>query len=129
VMCEIADRASRLLGREYDNLFAGRVTDHPQLNEAEVAEITAVSLAGLTSVTPDGSGSPPGSQSFCGPRYTPSHPWPHPEAHLGAPAGRGSPLRLVPVRTLNRGLRLDSSGSQLRRVAWSVDAVRPRYHA
>jgi isopentenyldiphosphate isomerase len=55
VMDEIADRASRLLEREYDNLSAGRVTDHPQLNEAEVAEITAVSLAGLTSVTLDGS--------------------------------------------------------------------------
>ncbi len=129
VMYEIADRASRLLEREYDNLFAGRVTDHPQLNEAEVAEITAVSLAGLTSVTPDGSRFTAWLPIVLRAVYTPSRPWPHPEVHLGAPAGRGRPLRLVGVRTLNRGLRLDSSGSQLRRAAWSVEAVRPRYHA
>jgi len=56
VMYEVGDPASGLIEREYDHLFVGRTADQPQLDEAEVAEITAVSLADLTAITLDWSG-------------------------------------------------------------------------
>ncbi len=53
VTYEVGDPASGLIEREYDHLFVGRTADQPQLDEAEVAEITAVWLAELTAVTMD----------------------------------------------------------------------------
>jgi isopentenyl-diphosphate delta-isomerase len=56
VTYEVADPASGLVEREYDHLFVGRTTDQPQLNPAEVAEVTALSLADLAAATTDWSG-------------------------------------------------------------------------
>ena len=56
VTYEVADPASGLVEREYDHLFVGRTTDQPQLNPAEVAEVTALSLADLVAATTDWSG-------------------------------------------------------------------------
>jgi isopentenyl-diphosphate delta-isomerase len=56
VTYEVADPGSGLVEREYDHLFVGRTTDQPQLNRAEVAEVTALSLADLVAATTDWSG-------------------------------------------------------------------------
>jgi isopentenyl-diphosphate delta-isomerase len=56
VMYEVGDPASGLVERGYDHLFVGRTTDQPQLNSAEVAEVTALSLADLAAATTDWSG-------------------------------------------------------------------------
>jgi len=59
VTYEVADPASGLVEREYDHLFVGRTTEQPQPNPAEVAEVTALSLADLAAATTDWSGSTP----------------------------------------------------------------------
>ncbi len=59
VTYEVADPASGLVEREYDHLFVGRTTDQPKLNPAEVAEVTALSLADLAAATTDWSGCTP----------------------------------------------------------------------
>jgi isopentenyl-diphosphate delta-isomerase len=56
VTYEVADPASGLVEREYDHLFVGRVTDHPHLDPAEVAEVTALSRGELSAITTDPSG-------------------------------------------------------------------------
>ena len=56
VTYEVADPASGLVEREYDHLFVGRATNEPHLDPAEVADITALSLADLPAATTDWSG-------------------------------------------------------------------------
>jgi isopentenyl-diphosphate delta-isomerase len=56
VMYETSDAASGLTELEYDHIFVGRTTGQPQLNPAEVAEVTALSLADLAAATTDWSG-------------------------------------------------------------------------